>query len=160
MAYLHIVLYTVLQWLMSQCNTRVPGNKLNTTQFLPFWAHLLSFEGSLRDPWRSESPTVQFIFPDRSCSWPIILWNPRGPQNRKKMLISYLFLSHYEPLGAFKGLLGVPIIRYLFVLLSNLGRHKTGISITFGYYKSEKITLLSFYYHRTIFKAQGPCRAL
>ena len=54
------------------------------------------------------------------------------------MLISYHFLSHYEPLGASKGLLGVPIIRYLFMLLSNLGRHKTGISITLGYYKSEK----------------------
>ena len=80
------------------------------------------------------------------------------------MLISYHFLSHYEPLGAFKGLLGVPIIRYLFVLLSNLGRHKTGISITLGYYKSEKITLLSFYYQWTIFLAPrvlvgGPCRS-
>ena len=78
---------------------------------------------------------------------------------QKKMLISYHFLSHYEPLGAFKGLLGVPIIRYLFVLLSNLGGHNSGISVTLRYYITEKITLLSFYYQWTIFYSpKGPCR--
>ena len=72
------------------------------------------------------------------------------------MLISYHFLSHYEPLGAFKGLLGVPIIRYLFVLLSNLGRHKTGISITLGYYKSEKKNIAQFLLSSDYFlKPQG-----
>ena len=70
-------------------------------------------------------------------------------------------MSPWEP---FRGLLGVPIVRYLFVLLSNLGGHKTGISITLGYYITEKTTLLSLYYHRTFFKAPrvlvgGPCRS-
>ena len=49
-------------------------------------------------------------------------------------------MSPWEP---FRGLLGVPIVR--FVLLSNLGGHKTGISITLGYYITEKTTLLSLY---------------
>ena len=62
-------------------------------------------------------------------------------------------MSPWEP---FRGLLGVPIVRYLFVLLSNLGGHKTGISITLGYYITEKTTLLSLFYHRTFFlKPQG-----
>ena len=67
-------------------------------------------------------------------------------------------------MGAFKGLPGVPIIRYLFVLLSNLGGHNSGISVTLRYYITEKITLLSFYYQWTIFLAPrvlvgGPCRS-
>ena len=105
-AHLYVILRTGLQCLMSQCNTPVPWNRLNITQFLPFWAHFLSFEGSLRDPWRSESPIVQFIFPDRSCSWPIILWNPRGPQNRKKCSFHTIFwaiMSPWEPLRGFRG---------------------------------------------------------
>ena len=67
-------------------------------------------------------------------------------------------------MGAFKGLPGVPIIRYLFVLLSNLGGHNSGISVTLRYYITEKITLLSFYYQCTIFYSpkdpcRGPCRS-
>ena len=124
MAYLYIVLYTVLQWLMSQCNTRVTGNKLNTTQFLPFWALFFSsFWGSLWGPLRPESTIVQFHFLTVFVHDQLFLVYLGVKQ--KRMLISCHFFSHHEPVEALKGLLGVPIICNLFVLLSNLGGHKT-----------------------------------
>ena len=113
----------------------------------------------------SKSPFVPYIFPDTSCSWMIHVCNPWGSQNWKKMVILFHFLSHCEPLGASKGPLGIPIIRYLFVLLPTLDSHKSWISVTLGYVTlQKKRALFSFYHHCTFFKAPrvlegGPCRS-